>query len=122
MHPAPCSGSLELTADLARQPRRSSDHRGTAVGVDPAFEGDVAAIDQKIGGGDEGRVVGGKVDRTRGDFLRLARPIEQVPWPGHGARPLLAAGTPTGALGEDEAGRDRVGGFYRRRGPSPGCE
>src|SRR4030081_281406 len=27
-------------ADLVPQPRRSSDHRGTPVGFDPAFEGD----------------------------------------------------------------------------------
>src|SRR5262249_54418003 len=75
-----CSGSLELAADLAQRSRRSSDHRGTAVGFGQAFEGDVAAINQKIGRGDEGRVVGSKIDRTRGDLLRLARPIEQVPW------------------------------------------
>src|SRR5262249_62083386 len=100
-----CSGSLELAADLAQRSRRSSDHRGTAVGFDPAFEGDVAAINQKIGRGDEGRVVGSKIDRTRGDLLRLARPIEQVPRPGHGARPLLGAGAPTGATSVAVAGR-----------------
>jgi hypothetical protein len=35
---------------------------GTAVGCDPTSEGDVTAIVQKIGDGDEGRVVGAKID------------------------------------------------------------
>ena len=50
-----------------------------------------------------------QIERAGGDFLGLARPIEQMPRSVDDARPFLAAGARTRSLGQDKARRDGIG-------------
>src|ERR1051326_60839 len=87
---------------------QSGKHR-PAFRPDLALERHVAAVDQQVGGGDEGRFVAGEINRAGGGLLRLAGPVEQVARSVDDARPLLAADACARPLGQDEAGRDGVG-------------
>jgi hypothetical protein len=67
-----------LAADRRRDPAPKHRHGAEsgqgrqAVRTQFALEGDIASIDQKIGRGDEGRVVGRKIGRAGRNFLRPA--------------------------------------------------
>src|SRR5260370_25189272 len=71
---------------------------GSAVRSQVALERDVTPIDQKIARGDEGCVVGCKIDRSSRDLLRLARAVEDMARTVAGAGLLLAAGSCAGAF------------------------
>src|SRR6516225_4674688 len=73
------------------------------------LERDVAAVDEKIGRGDERRLLRREIDRAGRDLLRLAGAVEQMTRSVHDPRPLLAARARARPLGEDEARRYGVG-------------
>src|SRR3974390_1192566 len=88
--------------------RRTSDQRSSVRSHMP-LERDIAAVDEKIGRGDERCLLRREIDRAGRDLLRLTGAVEQMPRSVHDPRPLLAARTRARPLGEDEARRYGVG-------------